>query len=352
MRTIIVSLSLFAVVLVYIVLSPSDKPTKITSQETAAEEKIVNGEKTMSPPSVHQKAGEADWAAVHAIAAEYAPQLKELERKRDHIKTKGITPGSWDNPKVRDEYSAKRLAYDMADKAIRDLEREMWARMSEYLSPYELREYKLEHSQLARDLRPELEWFQPSKGEFVALYTYRGKRANLLDELFGGDKRLQSKAGQSAIDRRMAIQKEVMAGERTPEEGRQMMDALEGKDIDTWRAELDLQAMASKMMGGDRWESFSFGPYGQKRKSAMDELARQDRLHSQRQISEEELSLAKHKFSLVSAQEFSKQLEGNRLSDDEIAEELKWYREVVLELPSAENKSADESNARGNEGRR
>ena len=37
--------------------------------------------------------------------------------------------------------------------------------MSEYLSPCELREYKLEHSQLAREMRPELEWFQSSKGE-------------------------------------------------------------------------------------------------------------------------------------------------------------------------------------------
>lgn len=39
MRTIIVSLSLFAVVLVYIVLSPSYEPTKTTSQETVEEGK-------------------------------------------------------------------------------------------------------------------------------------------------------------------------------------------------------------------------------------------------------------------------------------------------------------------------
>ena len=350
MRTIIVSLSLFAVVLAYIVLSPSDKPTTTTSQKTMAEEKAGNEGKTTSARSVLQKASEADWAAVHAIAAEYAPQLKEMERKRNKEEDSFI--GSYE-PKLaeyvtKDEYKAKHiisLAHDMANKAIRDLEREQWARMSEYLSPYELREYKLEHSQLARDMRPELEWFQPSKGEFVALYTYREKRADFLDEMFGGNTKLYSRAYHSANDRRMAIQHEVTKAGRTRralEDGRQRMDALEGKDIDTWRAELDLQAMASKMMGGDRWESFSFGPYGQKRKSAMDELVRQDRLHSQRQISGEELSLARHKFSLVSAQEFSKQLEGNRLSEEGIAKELKWYREVVLELPPAENKAADD----------
>ena len=184
-----------------------------------------------------------------------------------------------------------------------------------------------------------------SKGEFVALYTYREKRADLLDEMFGGNTKLYSRAYHSANDRRMAIQHEVTKAGRTRralEEGRQKMDALEGKDVVCWRAELDLQAMASKMMGGDRWESFSFGPYGQKRKSAMDELVRQDRLHSQRQISEEELSLARHKFSLVSAQEFSKQLDGNRLSEEEIAEELKWYREEVIGLPPTENQAADD----------
>ena len=335
MRTIIVSLSLFAVVLAYIALSPSDKPTTMTSQETMAEEKAGNKGKTTSPRA-RQKAGEADWAAVHAIAAEYAPQLKELERKRAYIKTKGITPGSWDNPKVRDEYRAKRLAEDMADKAIRDLEREQWARMAEYLSPYELREYKLEHAQLARDLRPESEWFQPSKGEFVALYTYREKQANLLDELFGGNTKLYSRAYHSANDRRMAIQHEVTKAGRTRralEDGRQRMDALEGKDIDTWRAERELQSMASKMMGGDRWESFSFGPYGQEEKVYLDKMMRMERLYSNGQITRAELELARERFSL--------ELAGN-MSEEEIAEELKWYREVMLELPPAENQAADD----------
>ena len=336
MRTIIVSLSLFAVVLVYIALSPSYEPTKTTSQKTMAEEKAGNKGKTTSPRA-RQKASEADWAAVHAIAAEYAPQLKELELERDKKENPDPNIGSYD-PKVQAEYRAKRLAYDMANKAIRDLEREQWARMSEYLSPYELREYKIEHSQLARDLRPELEWFQPSKGEFVALYTYREKRANLLDELFGGDRRLRTEAHQSARDRRMAIQEEVTKTPRTRkdlEEGLQRMDALEGKDIDSWRAETELQAEVRETLGDDRWRSIQHGPtvHGRKAKAAEDKLRRMERLYSNGQITEVELELARERFSL--------ELAGG-MSEEEIEEELKWYREEVMELPPAENKATGE----------
>ena len=339
MRTIIVSLSLFAVVLVYIVLSPNNKPTTLTSQKTMAEGKVGNEGKTTSPRA-RQKAGEADWAAVHAIAAEYAPQLKELERKRNKEEDSAI--GSYD-PKLaehltKDEYKRSFLssAHDIANKAIRDLEREQWARMAEYLSPYELREYKLEHSQLARDMRSELEWFQPSKGEFVALYTYHEKKANLLDELFGGDGRLRTEAHQSAIDRRMAIQKEVMAGGSTPElleEGRRRMDALEGKDVDFLRAETEIQAEVRETLGDDRWSSILHGPDGQKTKAAEDKLQRMERLYSNGQITRAELELARERFSLEA---------NGDMSEEEIAEELKWYREVMLELPPATDKAADD----------
>ena len=343
MRSIIVSLSLFAVVLIYIVLSPNYEPTKTTSQKTAAEEKAGNKGKTTSPRSARQKANEADWAAVHAIAAEYAPQLKELERKRN--KEEDSVIGSYE-PKLaehltKDEYkrSFLSLAHDMANKAIRDLEREQWARMSEYLSPYELREYKLEHSQLARDMRPELEWFQPSKGEFVALYTYREKQADLLDEMFGGDKRLQSKAGRSASDRRMAIQKEVMAGGSTPEllkEGRQRMDALEGEDMDFWRARFEIQAEVRETLGDDRWRSIQHGPtlYGRRAKAAEDKLRRMQRLYSNGQITRAELELARHRSRLESSL--------RDMSEEEIEEEMKWYREVSMELPPATDQAADD----------
>ena len=148
MRTIIVSLSLLAVVLAYIVLSPSYEPTKTTSQETVGEGKKAGGNagKTTSPRSARQKASEADWAAVHAIAAEYAPQLAELEHQRSEFKARADQyRGSSLDP--NSEWSIKkREACDgvyNTEKAIRDVEREQWARMSEHLSPYELRKYRI-----------------------------------------------------------------------------------------------------------------------------------------------------------------------------------------------------------------
>ena len=191
MRTIIVSLSLFGVVLAYIVLSPSYESTKTTSQETVGEGKKAgrNAGKTTSPRSVHRKAGEADWSMVHAIAAEYAPQLAELERQRNEFKDVldqflpdefryadiqgdefgplGIDPNlGW-----HDKQSAVWDGLYNTEKAIRDVEREQWSRMSEHLSSYELREYRMEHSWRARMIREKAAWMDPplNEGEFLSV---------------------------------------------------------------------------------------------------------------------------------------------------------------------------------------
>ena len=206
MRTIIVSLSLFAVVLAYILLSPSDKSTTTTSQKTIAEEKAGNEGKTTSSRSVLRKADEADWAAVHAIAKEYDPQLAELERQRDEFKDVldqfspdelgysdiqgdefeplGIDPNlGW-----HDKQSAVWDGLYNTEKAIRDMEREQWSRMSEHLSPYELREYKLEHSWRARMIREKAAWMDPplSEGEFLSLFANEEEDDNALDSLANG----------------------------------------------------------------------------------------------------------------------------------------------------------------------
>ena len=194
MRTIIVSLSLFAVVLAYIVLNPSDKPTKTTSQEKAAEgKKDGNGGTSSSPRSAHQKASEADWAAVHAIAEEYVPQLAELERQWDELKaSEYYRPKSGLHRDPNHELEVKRRAaigaVHNAEKAIRDVEREQWTRMSEHLSPYELREYRMEHSWRSRMIREKAAWMDPplSEGEFLSLFANEEEDDNALDSLANG----------------------------------------------------------------------------------------------------------------------------------------------------------------------
>ena len=192
MRTIIVSLSLFAVVLVYILLNPNDKPTTTTSQETAAEGKAGNKGKTTSPRA-RQKASEADWAAVHAIATEYAPQLAELERQWDELKASEFYwPKSGLHRDPNHELEVKRRAaigaVHNAEKAIRDTEREQWSQMSEHLSPYELRQYRMEHSWRSRMIQEKAAWMDPplSEGEFLSLFANEEEDDNALDSLANG----------------------------------------------------------------------------------------------------------------------------------------------------------------------
>ena len=202
---------MFAVVLAYILLSPSYELTKTTSQKTAAEEKAGNKGKTTSSRSVHRKASEADWAAVHAIAKECASQLAELERQRnefkdvldqflpdelgyadiqgDEFEPLGIDPNlGW-----HDKQSAVWDGLYNTEKAIRDMEREQWSRMSEHLSPYELRKYRMEHSWRARMIQEKAAWMDPplNEGEFLSLFANEEHEDNAFDAIadskFDGD---------------------------------------------------------------------------------------------------------------------------------------------------------------------
>ncbi len=207
MRAIIVSLSLLAVVLAYNAFRPNYESTKTTSQKTAAEGKAGgNAGKTTSPRSARQKASKADWAAVHAIAAEYDPQLAELERQRndfkdvldqfspdelgyadiqgDEFEPLGIDPNlGW-----LDKKRAVLKGVCNAEKAIRDMEREQWARMSEHLSPYELRKYRMEHSWRGRMIQEKAAWMDPplNEGELLALFANEEEDDNALDSLANG----------------------------------------------------------------------------------------------------------------------------------------------------------------------
>lgn len=113
------------------------------------------------------------------------------------------------------------------------------------------------------------------------------------------------------------------------------MDALEGKDMDFWRASFELQAEVRETLGHDRWRSINYGPtlYGRKAKASHDKLQRMERLYSNGQITEVELELAEFRSTLES--------DGD-MSEEEIEEEMKWYREELMELPPATDQAADD----------
>ena len=86
---------------------------------------------------------------VHAIAQEYAQEIGNAVALREKLKTSecyGRYGSNIRNPGRGAKTLAAHTAVYQAAKKARDLEREQGAKMAEYLSPYELRKYKLEHS--------------------------------------------------------------------------------------------------------------------------------------------------------------------------------------------------------------
>ena len=306
MRTIIVSLSLFAVVLVYIVLNPSDKPTKTTSQETVGEgKKAGNGGTSTSPRSVHRKADEADWAAVHAIAKEYAPQLAELESQRDEfMASKHYRPGSG----MRDpnhEWEVKKRATLKAvcntEKAIRDMEREQWARMSEHLSPYELRQYRMEHSWRSRMIREKAAWMDPplSEGEFLSLFADEEHEDNAFDAIadskFGGDRWEMDRAHGRGDSKFVAILRQNKPFEEIRAEIDNSTDPELRLYMDEMRPIYQYSRVGVPPLSQERQYLYDFGPNSEALVKAEMELDRVEEMRVNGQATLEEVNAARER---------------------------------------------------------
>ena len=270
-KTIITSIILFAVVLAYVALrSPAEKTATANLAVASAE----------------------DWANVNAIAAQYAPELKALEAKRNRILEDPNSTISSIAPEAR----AARLERDLANKAIRDKERELWEELSPYLSPYELREYKLKHSQMARDLWEESAWFEPSKADFLALYTYREKRSDMLDAKHGGDTWREGEAIRSASDRQMQTLRNILLSDKSGEERLRAEGEIwemKGEDMDYLRAFSRVQRSLREMMGSDRVDKFFAGPNAAIKKAYSDGMNQANELWARGEITDDEF-VARH----------------------------------------------------------
>ena len=292
-KTIITSMTLFAVVLAYIALrSPAEKkePAKPAVAKTESEKSQTAKPKKSAAASFRQSlsASAEDWAKVNAIAAQYAPELKALEADRNRI----LEDPNATKSSISSEARAARFKLDMANKAIRDKERELWTELSPHLSPYELREYKLKHSQTARDLREESAWFESSKADFLALYTYREKLYDLLDSKHGGDTWREGEAIRSATDRRIEEQMAVFRSDKSDEEILQASSAvfeMEGEDMDYLRAFSLAQQSLREIMGSDRVDKFFAGPNAAIEKAYSDGLDQSYELFSRGQITYDEM---------------------------------------------------------------
>ena len=305
-------IGLLAVVLAYNAFRPNYESTKTTSQETVGEGKKAAGNagKTTSPRSARQKASEADWAAVHAIAAEYAPQLAELERRRnefkdvldqfspdelgyadiqgDEFEPLGIDPNlGW----LDKEEAVSKGVYN-AEKAIRDMEREQWARMSEHLSPYELRKYRMEHSWRGRMIQEKAAWMDPplNEGELLALFVREDGIDDFLDREFDGNRREMNSTLLKAHEKRIAIL-DQHHGKKTPAEVIAMVDALSDPEVLLYNEHQEIRRNAPPI-SRKRDIQYFFGPQRKAVAEAELELERVMEMKANGQATTEEVNAA------------------------------------------------------------
>ncbi|MCS1407162.1 MAG: hypothetical protein M2R45_00319 [Verrucomicrobia subdivision 3 bacterium] len=189
------TVGLFAVILGYVTFRPPMETEPAMENPVATTENVAEYKaKAQTIGSGRDRRATAeDWAVVHAIAEEYAPQLAELEKQRDELKDGNeqyFNRGTLDK---KSEWAIKqnevvRACFAPKRPSPRDLEREQWARMGEYLSPYELRQYRMEHSFRGRTIKAESAWMQPplDEGELVALLVKQEAKDGFLDREFDG----------------------------------------------------------------------------------------------------------------------------------------------------------------------
>ena len=313
-----------------------------TAKPVIAEKEADNGQTDETGQSAHdayrktRSASEEDWAMVNAIAAQYAPVLKELEARRDKLLEETNTKRISLSP----EAVAKRFERDMAQKAIRDKERELWAEISPYLSKYELREYKLEHSQTARDLREASVWFEPSEGEFLALYTYREKMNDLLDSKLGGDTKKQ---GDLEYSSREKLHATMFPSYKSTEEKMREWNALKGENVEWLRARIEVSKSVTDRIGisSDRWNEFQSGPgpRGRAMMAMHKEERRLEELYANGQITVVDLEVGRIK--LIRQDEINMFREDG---DEELAREAEQELQEEIESLLAERvKESEES---------
>ena len=283
--------------LVYIALrSPAEKKETANLAVAKTESKKVQTAKPKESAAAFRNsryASAEDWAKVNAIAAQYAPELKALEAKRNRIlEDPNATKACYGPNGTPDlEAMAAHLKLDLANKAIRDKERELWTELSPHLSPYDLREYKLKHSQTARDLREESAWFEPSKADFLALYTYREKGNDFLDFQFGGSIQREQELISSVENKWKEMRENLITSGKNFEERQRAENEFWQKEVEYMDYSLALsrdQQTLREMMGSDRVDKFFAGPNAAIEKPYFEGMEQADDLFARGQITDDE----------------------------------------------------------------
>lgn len=344
-------------------LRPHKDSAATKGQEAAAKSEEIAPESAKgAKPRKMNRASEADWVTVNVIAAEYKPQLAELERQWTELKAnKFYKPNSVSrSPEIQKKYSAASKAVWNTEKAIRALEREQWARMEAYLSPYELRKYRMEHSLCGRLLRQETNWMEPplSEGEFLSLFIRREGELDFLDEHFDGDYGRRGAMFKRAVNKIRKLQEEFrqqLPWRRKDAKAAFAEQAENDPDCRLYR-EYSRIGHGAVPSSTQRAMQMAWGPGNEERVMAEVRLMESFDSRASGQITAQELSLAKERHILemqwadghITKMEMEAELE--RLRKEQAQGPIQWERnqeavdllKSMQNAPSSSNETGDE----------
>lgn len=313
-------------------LRPHKDSAGTKGQEVAAKsEEIAPESARETKPHKRIRASEMDWAAVNVIAAKYKPQLAELEQQWSELKAnKYYKPNSGSrNPEIQKKYSAASKAVWNTEKAIRALEREQWSQMEAYLSPYELRKYRMEHSLCVRLLRQETNWMEPplSEGEFLSLFIRKEGELDFLDQHFDGDYGERGAMFRRAQDKIRKLQEELRQQPPWSRRDPKVAFAEQAENDPDCRLyrEYSRIGRGAVPLSTERAMQVAWGPGNEERVMAEVRLIEAFDLRASGQITAQELSLAKERHIL------EMQLADGHITKAEMEAELKRLRKEPLQ---------------------
>ena len=173
---------------------------------------------------------EVDWEAIKTISDKYESKIIGLIRQLDEVKALQIPNNADPQSEQHRNWLRHQQEMGILAKAIRAVEKKKWEEMSAYLTPYELRKYKVHRSTTGKEIKKMLEWFEPSEGELLAFYLKQESEERYFDDIYDGDRSQYLGDATKGLRRIVDIQANV----RPIDKGRKMIEQLEGRDIDAY----------------------------------------------------------------------------------------------------------------------
>lgn len=232
--------------------------------------------------------------------------------------------------------------------------------MEAYLSPYELRKYRIEHLLCGRLLRQETNWMELplSEGEFLSLFIRREGELDFLDEHFAGDYGERGAMFRRAQDKIRKLQEELRQQPlwRRRDAKVAFADQAENDTDCKLYREYSRIGRGAIPLYTERAMQVAWGPGNEKRVMVDVRLMDAFDLRASGQITAQELSLAKERHilemrladGLITKGEMEAELE--RLRKEQAQGSIQWKRDQeVVELLNSMQDAPDSRNEAGDE---